>query len=641
MKKLIIFTTLILSSLSLLKAQSYDMVTNNGQTVSTCSANFSQGSYTPGQTYTLTVCSDDALDHHVTISISSYNFPAGTSLCVYDGQDASAPELVCWDENTTSGMIAAQAQNTNESGCLHFVFNAGVSGASWSGTFSCNFVCQAPMLVDIVSTDPPTVEEGGVDYVNVCWDENNNQSFPVTFNAEGSYPGGTGYPLDDDNVTFTWEFGDGTQESGVGLTSVTHNFPSREGYTVILSIEDSQGCTNTNSMTQRVRVSRAPIWNDGGTYVDPDAICMGEEVEMCASYSTETWNSAITPAIADTTYLPDGNGVCYETSIMQNQFLPGQTLEDYNDILGICLNMEHSYLGDLTMQIQCPTGQSIQLEIQGGGGTYLGEPIDGSNDGIPGVGYDYCFTPDGTQTLAEAASGVGTVPAGNYASYESMAGLEGCLLNGAWTIIICDNWTLDDGFVFGWYIEFDESLYPDVWSYTPQYTPTEWYGLYGSEMDYPTDQNCATGTYLTTDNPTENTQQPFIFTLTDDFGCEHDTAMYVTVYNENDPNCCILPSPDAGADDIVCSLSTTLNASTPTSGNNGYWEQVSGPGTASFSDETNPNTNVSVDIYGEYEFIWTEQYLGNPGCANSDNVVIGFYEMLDPTITSIPDMCVS
>ncbi|MEA3448363.1 MAG: PKD domain-containing protein, partial [Bacteroidota bacterium] len=383
MKKLIILSTLILTSLSLLKAQSFDMVTNDGQTVSSCSANFSAGSYTVGQTYTLTVCSEDTMDHHVTIFISSgYNFPAGTSLCVYDGQDDSAPELVCWDETTTPGTIATQAQNTNESGCLHFVFDAGAPGASWSGSFSCNFVCQAPILVDIVSTDPPTVEEGGVDYVNVCWDEDNNQSFPVTLNAEGSYPDGTGYDLDDDHVTFTWEFGDGTQESGVGLTSVTHNFPSREGYTVILSIEDSQGCTNTNSMTQRIRVSRAPIWNDGGTYVDPDAICMGEEVEMCASYSTETWNSAITPAIADTIFCPDGEGICYETSIMQNQFLPGQTLEDYNDILGICLNMEHSYLGDLTMYIQCPTGQSIQLEHQGGGGTFLGEPIDpGSGPG--------------------------------------------------------------------------------------------------------------------------------------------------------------------------------------------------------------------------------------------------------------------
>ncbi|MFO7789539.1 MAG: PKD domain-containing protein, partial [Bacteroidales bacterium] len=638
-KKLFIFTALIFLSLSLTYAQTFDMVSDDGQTVSTCDGDFTEGNYTAGETYTMTVCSDDPMDHHVSVSITSYSFPSGTSLCVYDGDDATAPELVCWDETTTSGSIAAQAQNTNESGCLTFVFDAGADGASWSGSFSCNFVCQSPMLVDIVSSDPPMEDDGGVDYIDVCWDEDNNQSEEITLTAEGTYPGGTGYPLDDSNVTFTWEFGDGTQESGVGLTSVTHNYPARQGYTVTLSIEDSEGCTNTNSETQRIRVSRPPVWDDGGTYVDPGEICMGEEVEMCASYSAETWNSSIVPEIADTTFLPDGSGVCYETDLMQSQFLPGQTLDDANNLLGICMDIEHSYLGDLTFDIQCPNGQSVQLQQQGGGSTHLGEPIDPGSG--PGVGYEYCITPDGTETMEDAASGVSTLPEGNYASYESLQGLEGCPLNGEWTITICDNWSIDDGYIFGWYIEFDESLYPDVWSYTPQYTPTEWYGLYGSDMNEPTDQNCATGTYTTTDAPDQNTEQPFIFTLTDDFGCEHDTAMNVTVYSQDDPNCCVSPTPSAGSDDVVCSLSTTLNASNPESGNDGYWEMQSGPGTATFTDDTDPTTNVTVDMYGEYVFAWTEQYLGNSSCATTETVTIGFYEMLDPTITPIDDMCVS
>ncbi|MEA3448993.1 MAG: T9SS type A sorting domain-containing protein, partial [Bacteroidota bacterium] len=389
------------------------------------------------------------------------------------------------------------------------------------------------------------------------------------------------------------------------------------------------------------RVSRAPIWNDGGTYVDPETICMGEEVLMCASYSTETVTSTyFSDTILEnneTMYLPDGSGVCYETSIIQNQFIPGQTIENASDIVGICMNLEHSYLNDLTMYIQCPSGQSIQLETQGGGSTHLGEPIDPGTG--PGIGYDYCFTPDAMQTLEEAASGVSTVPAGDYAPYESFDNLIGCPLNGEWTISVCDNWAIDDGYIFGWYIEFYESFYYEEWSYTPQYTPTEWYGLYGSEMDEPTDQNCATGTYLTTDNPTENTQQPFVFILTDDFGCVHDTSLYVTV--ENQSACCYTPDPDAGMNGFVCGPSTTLDGSNPAGGNDAYWEQVSGPGTVSFTDETNPTTNVNVDIYGEYEFAWIEEYEGNPLCVGSDTVDFSFYEMLDPTITPIPDMCVS
>ncbi|HKK69030.1 MAG TPA: PKD domain-containing protein, partial [Bacteroidales bacterium] len=458
MRNLILITALLFMSVSYGFSQSYDIVTNDGESVSTCSGTLTQGSYTVGETYTFTVCSDDPIDHHVTASLSQ-SFTTGTELCVYDGPDDTAPQLVCWDENT-SGSVAAYASNTNSSGCLTFVFTAGASGATFSADFACQFICQAPMLVDIVSSEPAMVTEGSVDYINVCWDEENNQSNDVTLTAEGTYPDNTGYPLDDSNVTFTWNFNDGSPpQSGVGLTTVTHNFPNRQGYTVMVSIEDSQGCTNTNSMTQRIRVSRAPVWDDANTYVDPDAICMGEEVEMCAAYSSEEWNSSITPEVADTIDLPDGDGVCYNSPLMQNQFLPDQTLESANDLNAICMNMEHSFLGDLTIEIQCPNGQSVLLEEQAGGGTNLGEPIDESPDNSdPGVGYWYCITPNGTQTLAEAAGSYSTLPEGQYGSFESLSGLVGCPLNGQWTITICDNWSIDDGYIFGWYLDFDESL---------------------------------------------------------------------------------------------------------------------------------------------------------------------------------------
>jgi hypothetical protein len=547
MKKLLFLIFTVLISATAIFAQ-VTMVGNNSQTVNACGGTFGLGSYTPGTTYVVTVCSDDALNNHVFVT-GAPSFPAGTQLCVYDGTSTSDPLLVCWDNTTTSGTVAAYAQNTNSSGCLTFELTASVAGASFNGTLACQFVCPAPIILEVTSTDPPLVNDGGVDYVNVCWDEDNNQSEDVTFTATGNYPPVTGYTLNDANVTFTWEFNDGTpDQTGVGLNTVTHNFPARQGYTVIVTIEDSQGCINTNSVTQRVRVSRAPIWNTTTTVANPTAICMGEPVDLCGYYSTETWNSSIIPAIADTTSLPDGDGVCYETSLMQNQFLPGQTLTSVNDLNAICMNLEHSYLGDITIDIQCPTGQSVTLETQGGSGTSLGEPIDaGSTDNntVPGVGYWYCITPTASQTMAQAAGSVSTLPAGDYASSESLTGLVGCSLNGLWTITICDNWLSDDGYIFGWYIDFDPSLFPEIWSYTPGYTPTSWEGLYGAEIDEPSNLNCVEGTYLTTATPDVNSDQPFIFTITDNFGCEHDTALYVTVRHQYDPECCIIPSPNA------------------------------------------------------------------------------------------------
>jgi gliding motility-associated-like protein len=632
MKKILILSILFLAFLTISYAQNYPMVNHNGETINSCSADVSLGSYAVGTTYTMTICSDDPLDRHVQVFVNSYSFPNGTSLCVYDGPSDASPLLVCWDHTTTSGTVAAQAQNINESGCLTLVFNSTTTGASFTGVISCNFVCQ-PRTVDIVAADPPI---GGDGYIDVCWDEENEEAFPITFTAQGNYPSAA-YPLDDSNVTFSWNFQDGSPiVEGVGLTEVTHTYPNRQGYTVIVTTTDSQGCENTNAVTQRVRISQAPEWNN--VTVNPDAICMGEEVEMCGYYSSTDWVSSVVPAIADTVYLPDGSGVCYESDLMQNQFEPGQVLESIDDLNSICMNLVHSYIGDLTMFIQCPNGQTVQMQQQQGGGTNLGEPT--LNVGVPGVGYWYCITDDAPQTMGQAAFGT-TLPAGDYASFQPLSGLLGCPLNGLWTIRICDNWAIDEGFIFGWYIDFDESLFPEIWGYTTTYSPTSWDGLYGSQIDPPGNTNCATGTYTTTGTPDVNSTQPFIFTITDNFGCDHQTSVEVLVYEQNDPNCCILPNPSAGSDDEICSLTYQLNASALTPENNGFWTMVSGPGTATFTDPNNPTTNVSVMPFGTYVFEWTEQYLGNEGCANSATVTIIFNESFDPTLTPVSDVCIS
>lgn len=628
MKKLTILFFLI-TILAFTAFAQYDIVSDNGSTISTCSGTFTQGSYSTGTTYSMTVCSDDVLNRHVRLSVTSYSFPTGSSLCIYDGTSTSDPLLVCWDSGTTSGSVGAQASNNNESGCLTFEFSSPVAGASWSGSFSCDFVCQ-PRMVDIVSATPAISGDG---YIDICWDEENGQSEEIVFTAEGTYPT-TGYTLDDANVTFHWNFQDGSPiESVLGMNVVSHNFPERRGYVVIVTIEDSQGCFNTNSVTQRVRVSRAPIWNTTTTVANPTEICMGEPVSLCGYYSSVEWVSSVVPSVADEVDLPDGDDVCYESDLVQNQFEPGQTLETVNDLNSICMELCHTFLGDLTMYIQCPNGQTVQIEAQGGGGTDLGNP--------PNEGYWYCITPTGAQTMDIAAGSQTTLPAGDYASYQSLGGLVGCPLNGTWTIRICDNWLADSGTIFGWYVDFDPSLFPEIWGYTPTYTPTEWSGLFGSEIEDPSNQNCATGTYLTTGTPDVNSDQPFMLTITDDFGCEHDTSLIVTVFHQNDPNCCIQPDPSAGSDDQICSLTYSLSATATVAGNNGYWTLVSGLGNAAFTNFESNATDVSVSLYGTYVFEWTEEYLGNPGCANTSQVEITFLETFDPTLTAIPDMCIS
>lgn len=83
-----------------------------------------------------------------------------------------------------------------------------------------------------------------------------------------------------------------------------------------------------------------------------------------------------------------------------------------------------------------------------------------------------------------------------------------------------------------------------------------------------------------------------------------------------------IPVANAGADDAVCSLSYQMNA-VPSVGS-GLWT-VTGPGTITFTDSQNPNTNVTASVGGTYIFTWTESNGSN--CSSSDVVNITFTEM--------------
>ncbi|MGM0650914.1 MAG: proprotein convertase P-domain-containing protein, partial [Bacteroidota bacterium] len=166
----------------------------------------------------------------------------------------------------------------------------------------------------------------------------------------------------------------------------------------------------------------------------------------------------------DTVFLPDGDGVSYTTSINVSGYAPGTTITSPFDIVSVCVNMEHSFLGDLIISLTAPDGTSITLQDQGGGGTYLGEPIDEGNDSIPGVGYDYCWTPNPMYgTMTQVADSLTTLPPGSYAPFEPFSDLIGCPVNGMWTITISDNWSVDNGYIFNWGINlFGDPLCYDL-----------------------------------------------------------------------------------------------------------------------------------------------------------------------------------
>jgi gliding motility-associated-like protein len=78
---------------------------------------------------------------------------------------------------------------------------------------------------------------------------------------------------------------------------------------------------------------------------------------------------------------------------------------------------------------------------------------------------------------------------------------------------------------------------------------------------------------------------------------------------------------NAGADQIICGLSTNLNGNNPTSGT-GNWIQVSGPASATISNPAQRNSQVTVPVSGTYIFQWI---ISRAPCnPTSDNVSIIF-----------------
>lgn len=217
---------------------------------------------------------------------------------------------------------------------------------------------------------------------------------------------------------------------------------------------------------------------DGGIFNlnDPDAlnISVVDSLLSCGSL----------PILeADTTFLPDGSGVSYVSTIHHTDFDPGQSVLTANDIESICINIEHSYAQDLTMVLTCPDGKSVTLVDQDAGGSFVGKPIkDESDFSFPeinvasGEGFSYCFTQSATETWT-SVYGDSTytytdlggfphvnkiyVPSGVYRPKQNISNLVGCPLNGDWTITVTDNYLGDNGYLFSWGLNFNPSAFPE------------------------------------------------------------------------------------------------------------------------------------------------------------------------------------
>lgn len=428
-------------------------------------------------------------------------------LSIYNGSSTSSPILGFFSGTTSPGQV--QATVSNPSGCLTFVFDSdgSVTYNGWQASVSCISPCQT--INAVLNSTSPTPSGDGI--IRVC----PNQT--ISFTGSGTFSNtGTG-------ATYTWSFGDGTTAVG---TTVTKSYTTAGAYSVNLTITDPDGCQNSNVFNQFVYVATTPTI---ATTATPATICPSQTSALTATVTPVTYTKNCTPPVSGTTFLPDGSGASYSTGISVNCYSSNQTVTSATDIQNICLNMEHSYIGDLEISIVCPNGQSTVLKAYPGGSTaFLGCPIDNETNLAAGTGRTYCFTPTATTLLVNGTtSACGTpsgasIVAGDYQSQQTLTNLVGCPLNGTWTIVVEDNIAADNGYIFNWDINFNPAIVtqtPPI-SFTPSITSQGWVSAANLSQVNSTTANVS---------PTTPGSNCYTYSVTDNFGCTFTSPQCVTV----------------------------------------------------------------------------------------------------------------
>lgn len=508
--------------------------------------------YQPNENYVWTVCPTG--NDLMRFNFSQFNLDTGDVMNVYNGPSTAAPVLgnYQWPNQLLGGI---QATVNNPSGCLTFEFisDGSAQGTGWAATFECVDPCQP--FQSVLTANAPAFNSTGYE-IDICPGE------AVTLTAIGDYVNNNLYYTQSDALSeFQWDWGDGGLDTS---QTATHTYDNTGYYGILLNIVDTLYCDNSNAIDIIVRVATEPAMS---STVAQDTICFGETNLLTGTANTTTYSQTWGNILADSLQIPDIVGVPYETTVTLNLFNPGQTLNNIQDLLGICVNMEHSYLGDLNISIECPTGQTATLVAfgSGGGSTFLGEPVD--NDGanpIPAVGYDYCWVPvvnsptygtfgqtsntffyAYTDVIGNTYSNHPYLPSGSYTAEDPLTQLVGCELNGDWTITVVDNLGIDNGHIFSWYLDLNPALFPNP---LVTFTPGELSNNFNIDNSFLS----FTDSTATVQPLINGGQADYVYIIEDDFGCTWYDTLSFYVQSLSHVDCFVCYDPHMSGTDVTC-----------------------------------------------------------------------------------------
>lgn len=596
-------------------------------TVSAITLNFTDGgaNYGPNMDETIVFCPDLNQGTKVSIAFATnigftWNVDPTDTLYVYDGPTITSPLLGAFNSGTDPNGFFVQASFANNpSGCLTLRFrsNGSAEGTGWDAHVACSNASQ-PFFPHIeaykngVGTNVLNPLDTG--YVDVCFGDSimfvAKPLFPYSFESTTH-----GYSQNAGNCSYNWTIG------GIGqFTNDTIWFtpPQRSGYFVDLRVTDPFPLIER--ITCKVRVSQLPSF--AGTGPLEDTVCLGQNTNLIGGVTpTDTVGIDIPEGefqiggiFAGLTFLPDGSGAQYQTTIGITGFNDTTTFTSGSNIDQLCLDIEHSYIGDIEITLTCPSGQTVSLMNaynQAGGltpggcgngiSTMLGNDtdIDGGTPGSPV--WSYCFSETNATfgTICDENAAGNTVindygwesmnPNGVYLPDEPFSGFVGCPINGDWVITVQDNQGIDDGYIFQWGLYFNQSLYPNAEGYQNIVTNEFW-------TNDPTILSGQNDTLIVI-QPSNPGSYNYTYNITDDFGCDYDTT--VTLF--------VQPLPEIFDTGLGCNMTYQVMGTTSYAG--GVW--TCADTAIVINTPTMENPTIATSTPGTYTVTYTDNACDN------------------------------
>jgi gliding motility-associated-like protein len=493
----ILFAAISLLLAGTVSAQTYAVdTTNQGQTyvydpsVSMISVTDNDqgagGRYMPGDNY-LSIQGSCTAPAYFYLEINIIDIDPHDTLYIYDGPDIFSP-VKAKINNNTGHTIGKRffASPSNTSNTLTVRMNATASGVSAGGAgfilvTGCGTPCE--QIIPVIESKFYRTRNGVIydsSYVrdvpvyDTLWtiasngdtlgfDRIDTSYFVgahlcigdgVIFKGHGNYGHEHGfYDATDATTTFTWDMNnEGDSLIDLGLTSIEYNDYQKTGcYDMSLSLTDIYGCISTEYVSVRVRTSANPI----KTVFTIQDICNTSKRPVRMGYDGENATlvlrtieavNTVSKVYEVRTFIPDGKYCpvqCYQAPVQFTEFPSGRAIRSGTDVCSICINFEHTFLGDITASIICPSGQKAYLWFgnqdttsregknvtdgagAGGGSKYMGYPIEASYDGSSycdslqnpfGMGTDYCFSRNVDYTLVtgQTADAIVGKPAGGW-----------------------------------------------------------------------------------------------------------------------------------------------------------------------------------------------------------------------------------